>query len=871
MDAGTAEDLTRWRRVREIFDDVAVLDPPSRAARLAVLCGDDDALRDEVASLLAHDDADRDGDAIERTVRAAAREATAGAPEAGRALLHYRLTEPLGRGGMGIVWKALDETLGRDVAIKVLPPGVGDDSRRLSRFEREAKVLASLNHANIAGIFGMHTLGAVRFLAMEYVPGEDLAQRIARGPVPVDEALRVAHQIAEALEEAHERGVVHRDLKPANIKLTPGGRAKVLDFGLAKAFGDEPLFADEATSTSSDAVLAQVTTREGVVLGTAAYMPPEQARGLQVDKRADIWAFGVVLFEMLAGVRPFTGDTTVDLFAAVITAEPDWTQLPATTPPALVGLLRRCLQKDVRQRLRDIGDARIEIAHLLSPAAAAAAPVAPAPAVSVSALRRWMPWVAVVALTVGAAFWLGRQSLAPPAAAPAVRTIAVLPLVDLSPGGNGDFFVDGLTVELLGRLARNPRLRVTAQTSAFQFRHTGQDLRTVARTLGVSAVLEGSVRRSGSRLRLSAQLVDASDGLHLWSGTYDREMGDLLVVQDEIARAVADALQVALLGPGPSSPSAPPPSGPAYTAYLQGHHFRGLNSRESLQRAVAFFEDAVRLDPGFAPAWAGLSRTRTTRAAEGFAAVDTEVAGARRAAERAIALDPLLADGHLARSMVLRAFDWDWVEADAATTRALQLEPNNADIVFGAARMASTLGRVEQALALTERAAALDPLNVQVLYRLGRYQQFLGQYEAAAASLMRTLSLAPEYPAAHSSLALVRLAQSRVDDAFAELRLEPVPYWRLHGEAVVYRLLGRQAEADTALATFIERHADVGLLQIAQLYALRGDAASAVAWLEKSYAARDAGLSQLKATAYFDRIAADPGYRAFLDRMHLSR
>ncbi len=445
----------------------------------------------------------------------------------------------------------------------------------------------------------------------------------------------------------------------------------------------------------------------------------------------------------------------------------------------------------------------------------------------------------------------------------------MLPLVDLTPGGDGDLFVDGLTVELLGRLARNPRLRVTAQTSAFQFRHTGQDLRTVARTLGVSAVLEGSVRRSGSRLRLSAQLVDARDGLHLWSGTYDREMGDLLVVQDEIARAVADALQVALLGPAPSSPAPPPPSGPAYTAYLQGHHFRGLNSRESLQRAVTFFEDAVRLDPGFAPAWAGLSRTRTARAAEGFAAIDTEVAGARRAAARAIALDPLLADGHLALSIVRRGFDWDWVGADASTARALQLEPNNADIVFGAARMASTLGRVDDALALTERAAALDPLNVQVLYRLGRYQQFLGRYEAAAASLTRTLSLAPEYPAAHSSLALVRLAQSRVDEAFAELRLEPIPYWRLHGEAVAYWMLGRQAEADTALASFIERHADVGQLQIAQLYALRGDAASAVAWLEKGYAARDAGLSQLLATAYFDRIAADPGYRAFLDRMHL--
>jgi tetratricopeptide (TPR) repeat protein len=339
-------------------------------------------------------------------------------------------------------------------------------------------------------------------------------------------------------------------------------------------------------------------------------------------------------------------------------------------------------------------------------------------------------------------------------------------------------------------------------------------------------------------------------------------------VQDEIARAVAEALQVALLGGGPTRPEARP-SGPAYTAYLQGHHFRGLNSRESLEHALAFFEDAVRLDPDFAPAWAGLSRTRTARAGEGFASVNTEVAEARRAAERAIALDPLLADGHLALSIVQRGFDWDWAGADVSTRRALELAPNDADIVFGAARMASTLGRIEEALALTEQAAALDPLNVQVLYRLGRYQQFLGRHDAAAASLLRTIALAPQYPAAHSSLALVRLAQSRIDDALAELRLEPVDYWRLHGEAVLHYLRGRRTDGDATLQAFIARHADVGLLQIAQLHALRGDVAQSVAWLERGYAARDAGLSQLKATAYFDRIATDPRYLAFLDRMGL--
>ena len=347
---------------------MADLAPGDRPERLTDLCGGDDVLRSEVESLLSHDRMPYDpiSDLVGAAAHAAAEAAEAARPvKLGGTLLHYRLTERIGEGGMGIVWRAVDETLGREVAIKVLPPGVGDDPRRLARFEREAKLLASLNHTNIAAIFSLHADAGVRFLAMEYVPGEELATRLARGRLSLDEVLRVARQIAEALEEAHERGVVHRDLKPANVKLTPSGKVKVLDFGLAKAFADGPDL-HSASSTSNDSVLAQLATREGVVLGTAAYMPPEQARGLAVDKRADIWAFGVVLYEMLTGTRPFAGLAVVDLLAAVVSAEPDWTRLPAGTPPSLERLLRRCLQKDVRQRLRDIGDARIELEQLLA-------------------------------------------------------------------------------------------------------------------------------------------------------------------------------------------------------------------------------------------------------------------------------------------------------------------------------------------------------------------------------------------------------------------------------------------------------------------------------------------------------------------------
>ena len=398
-----------------------------------------------------------------------------------------------------------------------------------------------------------------------------------------------------------------------------------------------------------------------------------------------------------------------------------------------------------------------------------------------------------------------------------------------------------------------------------------QDPRAVGRALGVSAVIEGSVRRAGSRVRVTAQLVSTADGFQIWSGVYDREMADLLIVQDEIAVAVADALQVTQLGEPRRAGSSPSQYGPAYNALLQGRFFAGRNTKEGLERAVAFFEEAIRLEPNFAPAWAGLSRTRMTQGSEGFAPPDTVAGEARRAAERAIALDPQLAEGHLALSIVRRTYDWDWVGADAETQRAMQLAPNNADIIFGAARMASTLGRIDDALALTERAATLDPLNVQSIYRLGRYQQFLGQHDAAVRSLGKALELAPDYPAARENLALVLLAQTRVDAALAELAREKAEYWRRHGYAIAYQLLGRRAEADAALAAFAADYHESGALQIAQLYALRGQAGEALAWLERAYAARDTGLSQLKSTAYFASLDGDVRYHAFLDKMRLPR
>lgn len=450
----------RWKRGREIFDAVVTLAGAERDARLTELCAGDADLRRDVEHLLALDAVS--DDAIGRAVGAAAQRVIDDtAPvHAGQALLHYRLIAEVGHGGMGVVWRAADATLNRDVAIKVLPPEFVGDRARLARFEREARVLASLSHANIAAVYGLHESDGVHFVAMEYAAGIDLSARLARGPVPLDQALTIARQIAEALEEAHEKGIVHRDLKPANVKVTPDGKVKVLDFGLAKAFGDHDRpDADEASASAAGARETQV----GAILGTAAYMAPEQARGLPVDKRADIWAFGVLLFELLSRRRPFADGSVTETLTAVTTEDPDWTRLPADVPPSLLRLLRRCLAKDPRQRLRDIGDARIELEHLAAlPPSARFVDSVPAPGPARARRRD------VVLLIAGAAvamvpLLLWRGGNAPPEPLVEQRFNLALPggvtLEDVIGAGRQSLAVsrDGTLVVYVGRTADGQR------------------------------------------------------------------------------------------------------------------------------------------------------------------------------------------------------------------------------------------------------------------------------------------------------------------------------------------------------------------------------------------------------------------------------
>jgi TolB-like protein len=435
----------------------------------------------------------------------------------------YEILSALGAGGMGEVYRATDTKLKRQIAIKVLPAALTADHDRLARFQREAELLASLNHPNIAAIYGLEDAGNVRALVLELVEGPTLADRITRGPLPVAEALPIARQIADALESAHEQGIIHRDLKPANIKVRADGTAKVLDFGLAKAL--DPTASSEAGAMNSPTLTSPALTAQGIVLGTAAYMSPEQARGTTVDRRADIWAFGAVLFEMLTGRRPFTGETMSDMVASVLRQDVDWTCLPAETPDAVRHLLRRCLDRDVKKRLQAIGEARVVLDEAIA-AHAAERPtsamqdaddssVRPSPSRG-QAVRR-MQWLtaaaAVLVAAAGVAFIMWPRGRTVSATNAINRSIAVLPFVNGSGNAEDEYVADGITDELIAGLGKVPRLHVAARSSVFALKGQKIEVREVARRLGVETVLEGTVRRSGKRLRVTASLVNAADGL----------------------------------------------------------------------------------------------------------------------------------------------------------------------------------------------------------------------------------------------------------------------------------------------------------------------------------------------------------------------
>jgi len=662
----------------------------------------------------------------------------------------YEIASLIGAGGMGEVYRATDTNLKRAVAIKVLPQAVAEDSDRTARFQREAEVLAALNHPNIAAIYGIEKAGGTTALVMELVAGPTLADRITHGPIPVDEALPIARQIAEALEAAHRQGIIHRDLKPANVKVRDDGTVKVLDFGLAKAM--QPMVGGSPEVSDSPTMTSPVMTKQGVMLGTPAYMSPEQAQNKPADARSDIFSFGAVLYELLAGSRAFPGDSVVEVLTRVMRDDPE----PINTLPLLEEVITRCLAKDASRRFQTMQELKL-------------------------ALRQEQ---------------LGRDG--------AQTSIAVLPFVSIGAEPENEYFGDGLAEEIMNALSQVEGLKVIARASAFSFKGQSQDVRQIARVLGVTHVLDGSVRRSGDRVRVTAQLVAASDGTHAWSQRFDRPMTDVFALQDEMTEAITSALK-GRLGVTPARPRQYEPSIEAYESYLSGRTHLGQFTPEAWSRAKADFDRAIRADPSYAKPHAELGLGYFIRGMHGMQPMREVAPFVRAAVTRALELDSTDAQPRFVLGAITLAHDYQWDHAAEhfAASMSGPHVPSHARWIYASLYLAG-LGRFEESIAEMARAAEQDPLN-PTWHAIWALHLLRLRPEVAMEVARRSVDIDSTYFLGHHSVGETAWKMGRRDEAVAawERAHALAPWFTVTNGwlAAAYRLAGRDDRADSLLAT----------------------------------------------------------------------
>ncbi len=755
----------------------------------------------------------------------------------------YEILAPLGAGGMGEVYRARDTRLGREIALKVLPADLAAHPDRLARFEREARTVAALNHPNIVTLHSVEDDGGVRFLTMELVEGRSLALEVAPGGLPIPRVIELGIALADALAAAHEKGVIHRDLKPANVMLTRDGRVKVLDFGLAKlAEADSGLDLTQATT------VAAPLSESGVVMGTVPYMAPEQIRGKTVDARTDLFALGVVLYELAAGRRPFAGETHADVSSAILRDTPrPLHALRSELPPDLDRIVSQCLEKTPRERFQSALDVSNELRRLRKE------------------LER------------------SESGLAAKPTSDKVASIAVLPFANRSASVDDEYFSDGLADELLNVLSKIKGLRVTARTSSFHFKGKDTTVAEIGRTLDVATLLEGSVRKAGNRIRVSVQLVDVRDSSHLWSETYDRTLEDIFAVQDDIAQSVVEELRTTLLGEACDSNASGAAKAEvaqaargrgtdpeAHRLYLLARHLIHRYVREDTAKAIVYLKEALARDPEYALAWAELGRAYSREAGAGWAPVSVGFGRAREAVERARSLDPDLPEAHARLAWIQMSYDWDFRGAEASFARALDPAPGSTAVLLGAGVLARYLGRLEEALGLYRQALEQDPLSSAGYHNLGSALQAMDRLAEAESAYRKALELAPQSAMTHGMLSLTLLALGHGEEALAEVRREPDETIRLYALSIVHHGLGHAAESDAALEQLIEKHAEGSAYQIAEVHGARGEVDRAFEWLGRAYEQRDGGLAVMKRDPRLRSLHGDPRWAPFLRKMGLA-
>ena len=779
----------------------------------------------------------------------------------------YEILSPLGAGGMGEVYRARDTKLDRHVAVKVLPTDVAADAETLARFELEAKALAALSHPNILSIFDFGTQDGITYAVMELLEGESLRKKLEAEALSPKQAIDYGGQIVRGLAAAHGKGIVHRDLKPENLFIDGEGHLKILDFGLAKRL--EIVSPDDDTSGPESAAQPGLNrTQPGTLLGTLGYMSPEQLRGQPVDHRSDIFSLGAILYEMLSGRSAFKRATASDTIAAILMQEPpELTQSAENVPPALDHIIKRCLEKNPANRFqsaREIGSALSEPSGPLEVVASGPQKV-PASRVSTGRSRPLLPFTAaaIVLLGVAAAVLLQRQSrTSAPPASPG-PSIAVLPFSNLSPDKGEEYFSDGLSEELLNLLAKIPRLQVTARTSSFSFKGKGIAIPEIARQLHVTHVLEGSVRKAGNRVRITAQLIDASTDKHVWSETYDRKIDDVFAIQDEIAADVVRQLRLKIPGVAPRARQTDPE---AYALYLQAVQQTRKRTAEGFAQGDTLLRRALAIDPKYAPAWAQLSSNTVNEVTIGARSRDQAFPEARAAATKAIEIDPESARAQASLGS-LAIFEDDIPAAARHFERALALDPTDLVVLGNSSAVLKGLGRLKDAIALDEAVVRRDPVNTSWLFNLASAQNWAGRYDEAIGSLRAVQTLNPGYAGSHLVFGEALLGKGDPSGALAEVQRETTEPFKMMGLPMAYHALGRKADSDAALAALIAKYGKDAPYDVAYIYAYRGEADKAFEWLDKAAAAHDTSLILLLVENLFANIHSDPRWLPFLRKL----
>ena len=861
----------QWDKLAEVFDSARELSPQERESLLAAQQLDPQMRREVDELLAAHDAIEAIGEhsfpGTLDTARASALLDTVSADDSPMEMLspgelvgRYRIERAIGQGGMGVIYLATDPRLNRSVAIKMLPAHLSVDSSARQRFEEEARAASLLDHAHVATVYEVSETAEGRlFIAMAYYEGDTLREMIKRGTFPVSDVVAITTQVAEGLAAAHAAGLVHRDIKPGNIIVTRQGVAKIVDFGIARIATDE-------------------MSNQGATAGTIAYMSPEQADGAPPHPGMDVWSFGVMLYEALTGVRPFRGDRDELVMRAIRNDDPERIDQfrGKAIPAGLIGIVQRCLQKIPADRYPDasgiVTDLR-SFAHSSLEAGSAgqlaqSGQMQRATSHPVSRRRRYAVAALAIIATLGAAWgWVRSNQLQSRQTAAAMHSIAVLPFDNQLNPSDGDHFSAGLADELITALGGIPGLKVAARTSTFALYSSGIDARAIADRLGVATLLEGSVRRDATRLRISARLVQASDQAVLWSEAYDVPVRDVFAVQEQIARSIAEALNVRLASTtGDSSLTRRPTADmEAYYLYLRGRHVRTRDTRDRLEQALAYYRGAIERDPNFANAYSGVAETYVNLANFGYVTPTEAFGNAEIASARALELNPRLSDAYTSHAYVL-ASRREFAAAETGFRRALELNPNNPLGRHYYSLLLAMLDRTDEALDQNRRARELDPLFTPAVADYGIILSQRGELAAAGRELSSALALEPKFALTLFWLGAMRAAEGSISEATQLLeqsaRAAPDYPGVLGDLAYTYAHAGRRHAADSIVSKLrLRATSERGRANLAFAYAALGNRDEAFE-LMRQLDWDVASVIGLRADPLLRPLRSDPRYAA---------